>query len=333
MPIQQITEARAQVVSTIRQVAATQNADFHYLLNQAQVESGLDPRARASSSSAAGLFQFTSGTWLEMVKRHGDKVGLALEAQSLRFNTANAAERQQILDLRNEPKTATALAAHLAVDNAQALSAAGHKSIGPTELYLAHFLGSAGANTFLNGLRNSPGEAASKALPAASAANIGVFFKNSTPQSYQQIYNRFADKFSQTIETSAPPDALATNAVPGIHNQFSSFETQFRQMARSALSSQIAAASTNTPSVASSIPVSEEAMTQYLKNFSLADHASGMAQTGGAHARDASQRASTDGTSAPMGEQSFSPLASGAQLMLRAVDPQQKNDGAQSAAR
>ena len=333
MPIQQITEARTQVVSTIRQVAATQNADFRYLLNQAQVESGLDPSARAGTSSAVGLFQFTSGTWLEMVKRHGDKVGLASEAQTLRSGSPSATARQQILDLRNEPRAATALAAHLAADNAQALASAGHKSIGPTELYLAHFLGSGGASTFLNGLRNSPGDAASKALPAAAAANVGVFFRNSTPQSYQDIYNRFAEKFGQPSQAISPLDALMKDPAPLMEKVVENFDAKFRQVARSALSSQPAQAPTNEQTTASTIPVTEEAMTQYLKNFSLADHASGMTQMGETHARDASQRASTEGISAPPGEQNFSPLASGVRLMLRAVDPQTKTDGAQTALR
>ena len=111
------------------------------------------------------------------------------------------------------------------------------------------------------------------------------------------------------------------------------FDGQFRQVARSALSSQPAQAPVNEQTTASTIPVTEEAMTQYLKNFSLADHASGMTQMGETHARDASQRASTEGISAPPGEQNFSPLASGVRLMLRAVDPQTKTDGAQTALR
>ena len=333
MPIQQITEARAQVVSTIRQVAATHNADFQYLLNQAQVESGLDPRARAGTSSATGLFQFTSSTWLDMVKRHGDKVGLAVEAQSLRSNSANAADRAQILDLRNEPRTATALAAHLAADNAQALASAGHKTIGPTELYLAHFLGSAGASTFLTGLRDTPGVAASRALPAAAAANADVFFRNREPQSYQQIDNRFAQKFAQTNGLDLPVNALPKDAAPLWEKNGSSFDAQVRQIARGALFSTPAASNTADTAAPSAIPVTEEAMTQYLKNFSIADHASGMTQMSDPHARDASQRANSGDASASLGEQSVSPLASGVRMMLRAVDAQPKHDGDANATR
>jgi len=334
MPIQQISEARSQVVSTIRQVASTHNADFQYLLNQAKVESGLDPRAKAGTSSAAGLFQFTSATWLDMVKRHGEKVGLAAEAQSLRSNSASTSDRLQILDLRNEPQAATALAAHLAADNAKALAAAGHKNIGPTELYLAHFLGSAGANTFLNGLRDTPNDTASRSLPVAAAANASVFYKNRAPQSYQQIYNRFSEKFGQSADLDQKGNASSRD-IPGVQDKtVAAFDEQILQFVRAASADRsVEAKWSDATESAPAIPVTEEAMTQYLKNFSLVDHASGMTQMTGPESRDASQRASTSDTNAPFGEQNISPLASGVRMMLRAVETQPRDDGAQTTAR
>lgn len=321
MPIQAITDSRDNIISTIRKVANTQNADFQYLLNQAKVESGLDPRARAATSSAAGLFQFTSATWMNMVKRHGDKVGLTSEAQNLRTNSASGDERAQILNLRNEPHMATALAAHLAADNAQSLAAAGHKSIGPTELYMAHFLGASGANTFLNGLRDKPMEPAANALPVAAAANKSVFFTNRTPLSYQDIYNRFAQKFADAtaaIPTSAP--TLKETAAAAVEN-IGAFEARVRQAVATAIASSRQQPAPETPGSSAQPPVTEAAMMQYLKNFTLVDHASGMAQVSDAHARDASQGAATTGAHEPISEQGVSPLASGARLILKAADP------------
>ena len=330
MPIQQITEARDHVVSTIRQVAATQNVDFKYLLNQAQLESSLNPLAKASTSSAAGLYQFTSGTWLEMVKRHGDQVGLSSQAQSLRSNTASTGDRAQILDLRNQPQTATAMAAYLAADNAQALSAAGHKSIGPTELYLAHFLGSGGANTFLNGLRDTPTAPAAKALPLAAAANTNVFYSGSGPRSYQEIYNRFATKFNDAQVVGDAAAGLAT-LVP--EHSSASFDKRLKQLVSAALSGSSNDAVGSSGAGPASIPVTEEVMTKYLKNFSLADHASGMTQVSDPRARDASQGASNNGGDPPMNDQSLSPLASGVRMMLKAVDQPTKGNGSDAPAR
>lgn len=329
MPIQQITEARANVVSTIRQVAATQNADFKYLLNQARVESGLNPLAKASTSSATGLFQFTSSTWLDMIKRHGDKVGLGNEAQALRSNSASSSDRTQILDLRKEPLTATAMAAHYASDNAQALSAAGHKSIGPTELYLAHFLGSGGATTFLNGLRDTPSEPAAKSLPLAAGANASIFFKDHTARSFQEIYNRFAQKFNDP-GTDALKSSASKDALPTFDRNSDGFEARLKQFVSAALSSYSAQAQKDAPDATAALSVTEEAMTKYLKNFSLVDHASGMTQVSDPRARDASQAASTNNNDPPLGEASVSPLASGVRMMLRAVDQQPMIAGSQA---
>ena len=332
MPIQPIRENRDHVVSTIRQVAATHNADFRYLLNQARVESGLDPRARAATSSATGLFQFTTSTWLDMVKRHGDKVGLASEAQLLRSNTLNPASRSEILDLRNEPQTATALAAHYAADNGRALAAAGHKAIGPTELYLAHFLGSGGATAFLNGLRDNPSAPAAKALPVAASANAGVFYKDRTPRSYQEIYNRFAEKFGAAQESEVILPLGGDGRSPP-NGDFQNSDSRMRQIISSALSSQDGQSLPQFAEGSSALAVSEEAMTRYLKNFSYADHASGMAQISDTRARDASKGASSSGAPPSIDEQSVSPLASGARMMLRAVDQELRDDGFKNATR
>ena len=326
MPIQPVSETRDQIISTIRRVAESQNADFRYLLNQAKLESGLNPSARASTSSAAGLFQFTSGTWMNMVMRHGDKVGLASEAQNLRTNLASSADRAQILSMRNEPYLATALAAHLAADNAQRLAAAGHKYIGPTELYMAHFLGAGGANTFLNGLRDKPLEPAAHALPAAAAANASVFFNNRTPLSYQDIYNRFAQKFADAASAVSANASSAKEAASAVAEKgAAAFEARLKDIVSSVFAAsaqqQQTAAPASPTDAPSPMPLTEDALTQYLKNFSLVDHASGMAQVGETHQRDASRAASTDGSRDPMSEQGVSPLASGARLLLKAVDP------------
>ena len=332
MPIQPIKETRDYVVSTIRQVAVSQNADFRYLLNQARVESGLNPSARASTSSAAGLFQFTSGTWFDMVKRHGDKIGLVNEAQAIRSNTASPLDRSKILDLRNEPQTSTALAAFYAADNARALSSSGHKSVGPTELYLAHFLGSAGASTFLNGLRDNPGSPAAPSLPFAANANASVFYRNGSPRSFQEIYNRFADKFRVAAEQEDQPSLLAKAPFPPSNDNTGSFEQRFKQVIAAAIGAQ-RTTGVNPSEGSSSLTVSEEAMTKYLKNFSLADHASGMTQVSAPQSRDASRGASSNGSNPPLDEQSVSPLASGARMMLRAIDQQLKDNVYSSAKR
>ncbi len=44
---------------------------FQYLIAKAAQESSLQTAAQADTSSTAGLFQFTRGTWLDMMKKYG----------------------------------------------------------------------------------------------------------------------------------------------------------------------------------------------------------------------------------------------------------------------
>ena len=79
------------VRAAIARAARATGVDFGYLLAQARLESRLDPGARAGTSSAAGLYQFTAGTWLQTLGRHGDEHGLDFpssraEALALRFD-------------------------------------------------------------------------------------------------------------------------------------------------------------------------------------------------------------------------------------------------------
>ena len=73
----------AAITAVVRDAAARTGVDFNFLLAQAKAESGLDPTARARTSSARGLYQFTSGTWLEMVRRHGNEHGLGWAAEMI----------------------------------------------------------------------------------------------------------------------------------------------------------------------------------------------------------------------------------------------------------
>ena len=67
---------RGVVEAAIQRAAQATGMDFGFLMKTARRESSLDPRARAASSSAAGLFQFVDQTWLSTLKQHGAKHGL-----------------------------------------------------------------------------------------------------------------------------------------------------------------------------------------------------------------------------------------------------------------
>ncbi|MDE2595411.1 MAG: lytic transglycosylase domain-containing protein [Sphingomonadales bacterium] len=166
-PASATPRAGAGVRDAIARAADATGADFDYLLAEARLESSLDPSAHAGTSSAAGLYQFTGGTWLATLGKHGAEHGLSLP---------EGATRAQIMALRYDPQASALMAGELANDNRAALSSVLGREPDAAELYMAHFLGSGGATRFLTALAADPGQPAAALLPQAAAANRTIFF-------------------------------------------------------------------------------------------------------------------------------------------------------------
>lgn len=99
------------------------------------VESAGNARARNPLSTASGLGQFIESTWLRMM-------------QSYRPDLTTAMSRAELLELRFDPDMSREMVRRLAQENEAYLKARGH-SISAGRLYLAHFLGPAGADQAL----------------------------------------------------------------------------------------------------------------------------------------------------------------------------------------
>ena len=204
MTVNPISPGRVQ--QAIANAASRTGIDFDYLLGQAKVESGLNARARAGTSSATGLYQFIESSWLNVVKKHGAAHGLGWAADAIGpgGRVANGATRQAILALRNDPAAASLMAAEHASDNKGAIeSALGREATG-TDLYMAHFLGLGGATKFLSKMQASPDASAAALFPSAARANRGVFFsRDGSPRSLEQVYERFAAKLGAGADSVA----------------------------------------------------------------------------------------------------------------------------------
>ena len=99
------------------------------------------------------------------------------------------------MDLRRQPEAASSMAAEFASDNQSYLEGRLDRSVEPVDLYLAHFLGPAGAARFLRGHDANPNASAAAAVPSAARANRSVFFnRDGSPRSFAQIRERFAEK-------------------------------------------------------------------------------------------------------------------------------------------
>jgi len=193
-----------RVRAAIADAAAQTGNDFDFLLAQAQIESRLNPTAHAGTSTARGLYQFTEGSWLKAVERHGGEHGLG-SAQAAILNGAarNPAQRAAILALRNDPAAASLMAGELANDNRAALTAHLGRTPDGAELYLAHFLGADGANRFLDTLSASPQASAAALLPQAASANRAIFYDASgAPRSVSAVMQTIRARFDSAMTAS-----------------------------------------------------------------------------------------------------------------------------------
>ncbi|HKR18100.1 lytic transglycosylase domain-containing protein [Rhizorhapis sp.] len=189
-----------RVTNAIATASRRTGVDFTYLFNQAKIESSLNPNARASTSSATGLYQFIDQSWLGVINDHGAKHGLGWAADAIgksggHYYVTDPALRQQIMDLRTQPEVASIMAAEHAADNQETLESRLGRAVTATDLYLAHFLGVGGAAKFLRAHDQNPGASAAAVLPSAAAANRWVFYdRNGAPRSLAEVRQRFAEK-------------------------------------------------------------------------------------------------------------------------------------------
>lgn len=222
-----VRSASPHVLTAIQSASLKTGVNFSYLVQKASQESSFDPTAKATSSTATGLFQFTSQTWLHMIKDYGSQYGLGQYAAKIekgadgRLSVSDTATRQAILALRKDPQISAEMAGELDKENAAVLEKKVGGKIGATELYLAHFLGANGASRFIKEMRSNPKTAAADVMPTAAGANRSVFYsKSGEARSLQQIYQKFAQKFeksdtqvaSLTSRVRAASGASAMNA-------------------------------------------------------------------------------------------------------------------------
>lgn len=199
--------ARPDVRGAIARAAQATGVDFNYLLAQAKIESSLNPAARAPTSSAAGLFQFTNGTWLRTLDKHAANHGLDWVGQAIDDGRiTDPSQRARIMAMRFDPSASALMAAELANDNKADLAARLGREPDLAELYLAHFLGSAGAGNFLTALAANPNQSAANILPQAAAANRGIFYGANGARSLAEVMELLRGKVVGAMEGGEMPE-------------------------------------------------------------------------------------------------------------------------------
>ncbi len=171
----------ASVADAIKQAALLTGVSESILLAMAQQESSFNPNAKASTSSAKGLFQFLDSTWNDMVKKYGK-------------------DYPQLLNGPFDPLASAIAGALYIKENQKILEKSGIPVTG-SNIYATHFLGPYGAVKLLSA---NPSSSAADILPQAASANRSVFFNaDGTPKTVGQVEEFLYGKVGQQAEQYA----------------------------------------------------------------------------------------------------------------------------------
>ncbi len=193
--------------------------DFPYLMELASAESSFRHGAKASTSTATGLYQFIESTWAYMLLHHGEKHDLgdfakevetytdALGREQARFK--NPVIRAEALALRENPQLSALFSADFQGDNKGKESCYVPGELSRTDLYLAHFLGAHDAVYFITQMRANPEKSAVQTFPEAAAANASIFYaregKTVRDRSLEEVYEVLGRKFNRGLYDEVQP--------------------------------------------------------------------------------------------------------------------------------
>jgi transglycosylase-like protein with SLT domain len=210
------------VLQSIRSASSATGVDFKFLVAQASLESGFEPDVKSKRSSAAGLFQFTSQTWLQMMRDHGAKYGQADLARQIatqangKLGAADKTLEKQILDLRKDVTLSAQMAAELTKTNSAHLQKALGRAPSAADLHLSMLLGATGAVRFLKAHDSNATTAAAAVVPAAARQNPTIFYDSGhTPKTVAAVYQRIEERLAApmrqvaALEHAAGPTAAA----------------------------------------------------------------------------------------------------------------------------
>lgn len=205
------------ILDAIQTAAHESGVDPHLLTAIAWRESRFDPNALNRQSSAMGLLQFTSGTWLRAVRDYGSKHDVADYAAAI--HTSRSGDlvvpdevKSAILDLRSNPVLSAKLAADSMKRGRIVMEARLRRRATPVDLYLTHVLGPAGALRFLQAVAKQPRESSLKVASLQVMRNAGLLAQDGQPLTVAHTYAAAKAMLDSQYSHSAPLLATAGGA-------------------------------------------------------------------------------------------------------------------------
>lgn len=167
-----ILERRAEDIKIIREAAIKVGIKPEVALAIAYVESALNPKAKARTSTASGYFQFISSTWYEMRRYRGARHGITPETSVF------------------DPRANALLGCEFIKKNIEYLKEKVRPEVTVRDVYLAHFAGPVTAKRIMRQLMKDPTAHVSTCFtPAAIRANGSILY-GSIGESYTRLTNK-----------------------------------------------------------------------------------------------------------------------------------------------
>ncbi|WP_165820152.1 transglycosylase SLT domain-containing protein [Microvirga sp. KLBC 81] len=193
------------IVDTIMRASEVTGADPVYMMALADKESSFLPGNKASTSSAVGLFQFISSTWLEAVRSFGPKHGLIMEAAAIenqggKLSVPDETKREYILGLRRNPFISALMAAEMMKRDKAKIEARLGRKLSRSEFYLSHFFGVDSASRFIALVDDTPKKSAESAFPAAARSNKSLFFAKNGKKTRELTVSEVYEKIDTMID-------------------------------------------------------------------------------------------------------------------------------------
>jgi hypothetical protein len=178
-----------------------------------RVESGGSATAKNPLSSATGLGQFISSTWLRMMRTY-------------RPDLARTLSQADLLALRFDPTISREMVRRLAQEGEAYLQARGHQ-ITAGRLYLCHFLGMEGAHLALS----SPDGAMVAAVMGGAVMSANPFLNGKTIADLKNWAERkMGGKGIPASATGPSPPATTTQNVAQASPQFVAFKASIAKL-------------------------------------------------------------------------------------------------------